>query len=216
MEDVLYRIRNGKIVDPNIPMNGLVCYLDTGGKNNTDIYRNTLLDLSGNGNHGTLQSFSFTEESGYVKDSSGGLKFDGVDDVVSTNRLVPSASPHTVFIDFELEKTAMEQDISIYLSGRLYIHKANNLAYIERTNTYFSPTIGVGNHKLCLSTSGKDDGTAVLYLNGIKHTPAMPGSNLELSSIYNIKQEGVKKINKLMIWNRVLTEQEIQKLWGYK
>ena len=206
---VLYTIRNGKIVDPNIPMNGLVCCLDTRGKYNTDIYRNTLLDLSGNGNHGTLQNFNFTEESGY---ENGGLKFDGVDDNVSTNKLVPSGSPHSALIDFELDTTAMEQDESIYVGGRLYIHKANNLAYIEWMNTYFATTVGVGNHKLCLTTSGKDDGTAVLYHNGIKYTPAIPGSNLGLFSLANIKKEGTKKINKLMIWNRVLSDTEITKL----
>ena len=80
MTEVLYTMRNGKIVDPNIPMDGLVCYLDARGKTNTDKHRGTLLDLSGNGNHGTLQNFNFTEESGYVKDLSGRLKFDGVDD----------------------------------------------------------------------------------------------------------------------------------------
>ena len=67
---VLYSMKGGVIQDPSIPTDGLVCYLDARGKTNTDKHRGTLLDLSGNGNHGTLTNFNFTEESGYVKDLS--------------------------------------------------------------------------------------------------------------------------------------------------
>ena len=108
MTEVLYTIKNGKILDPNIPMDGLVCYLDTRGKKNTDKHRATLLDLSGNGNNGVLQNFAFSESSGYVKDLSGGgnmaLNFDGVDDIVMVSKPF-TADDFTIFIDLDRDLT---------------------------------------------------------------------------------------------------------------
>ena len=122
--EVLYTMRNGKIVDPNIPMDGLACYLDTRGKHNTDIYRNTLLDLSGSGNHGTLQNFNFTEESGYVEDLSGGgtsgLKFDEVDDKLSID--VYMSQDFTIFTELNIPAT-MKGDMRFtidYQEGSFY------------------------------------------------------------------------------------------------
>ena len=121
--EVLYMMRNGKIVDPNIPMNGLVCYLDARGKTNTDKHKGTLLDLSGNGNHGTLQNFSFTEESGYVKGLSGGgygLKFDGVDDKVTID--LDMSQDFTIFTELSIPAT-MKGDMRFtidYQEGSFY------------------------------------------------------------------------------------------------
>ena len=122
MTEILYKMRNGKIVDPNIPTDGLVCYLDTRGKYNTDVYRNTLLDLSGNGNNGTLQNFNFTEESGYVEDLSGGdgLQFDGVDDKLSIN--VYMSQDFTIFTELSIPAT-MKGDMRFtidYQEGSFY------------------------------------------------------------------------------------------------
>ena len=51
---LLYKTQAGKIQNPNIPTDGLICYLDARGKTNTDKHKGILLDLSGNGNDGTL------------------------------------------------------------------------------------------------------------------------------------------------------------------
>ena len=170
--EVLYTMRNGKIVDPNIPTDGLVCYLDTRGKYNTDVYRNTLLDLSGNGNHGTLQNFSFTEESGYVKDLSGvgGLKFDGVDDEVTISGDVMDKEPFTYFVDFKIPRTAKEQNTSINLGLGFYSHQANNLIYASSTNnpdgtTYGDAELGVGRH-IFICTLREDFTKAKFFLDG--------------------------------------------------
>lgn len=122
-EEVIYSMEDDTVVYPEIPTEGLVCYLDTRGKYNTDVYRNTLLDLSGNGNHGTLQDFNFTEESGYVKDLSGGsdgLKFDGVDDKLTTN--VYMSQDFTIFTELNIPAT-MKGDMRFtidYQEGSFY------------------------------------------------------------------------------------------------
>lgn len=68
-----------ELVYPNPVKDGLVLWYDFSGRTNTDGQRGIAEDLSGNGNHGTLQNFNFTEESGYDKNK---LLFDGVDDFV--------------------------------------------------------------------------------------------------------------------------------------
>src|SRR5699024_5175874 len=66
-----------ELVYPNPVKDGLVLWYDLSGRTNTDGQRGIDEDLSGNGNHGTLQNFNYTDESGYGNNS---LIFDGVDD----------------------------------------------------------------------------------------------------------------------------------------
>lgn len=74
-----------KLVYPNPVKDGLVLWYDFSGMTNTDHNRGTVYDLSGNGNHGTLQNFNYTADSGYANNS---LIFDGVDDhALSEKRL---------------------------------------------------------------------------------------------------------------------------------
>ena len=68
-----------ELVYPNPVKDGLVLWYDFSGRTNTDGQRGIAEDLSGNGNHGTLQNFNYTTESGYEKNK---LLFDGVDDRV--------------------------------------------------------------------------------------------------------------------------------------
>src|SRR5699024_9529613 len=73
-----------ELVYPNPVKDGLVLWYDFSGRTNTDGQRNIAEDLSGNGNHGTLQNFNYTAESGYDKNK---LIFDGVDDRFVTEEL---------------------------------------------------------------------------------------------------------------------------------
>ena len=210
--EVLYTMRNGKIVDPNIPTDGLVCYLDTRGKYNTDVYRNTLLDLSGNGNHGTLENFNFTEESGYVKGLSGegtsGLQFDGVDDYIPLNLTL---ADYTIIIDAEMP----------FVEGSGYTFLDTSVLSLFR-----SPT-GT-NHYLHAGIS-KPDGTRVYPLVAHEHIGKIcikvSGETLEIKTDTLTINEKIKNgspflrmgngpvnFRKCLIYNRALTEQEIQQL----
>ena len=75
-----------ELIYPNPVKDGLVLWYDFSGMTNDDESKGIAKDLSGNGNHGTLQNFNFTPESGYDKNK---LLFDGVDDQIAT---VPPAS----------------------------------------------------------------------------------------------------------------------------
>ena len=78
--------RGEELVYPDPVKDGLVLWYDFSGMTNDDESKGIAKDLSGNGNHGTLQNFNFTPESGYDKNK---LIFDGVDDEIAT---VPPAS----------------------------------------------------------------------------------------------------------------------------
>ena len=69
-------IENKKLVYPEIVADGLQLYYDAKGKRDTDYHRDTMLDMSGNKNHGKLYNFAYEKHSGY-KD---GLVFDYIDD----------------------------------------------------------------------------------------------------------------------------------------
>ena len=69
-------IENKELVYPEIVTDGLQLYYDAKGKRDTDYHRDTMLDMSGNKNHGKLQNFAYEKHSGY-KD---GLVFDYIDD----------------------------------------------------------------------------------------------------------------------------------------
>ena len=74
-----------ELIYPEYVKDGLVLHYDFSGMTNNDASKDIARDLSGNGNHGTLQNFNFTPESGYDKNK---LLFDGVDDrIVSINPL---------------------------------------------------------------------------------------------------------------------------------
>ena len=82
--DIPFVFRGDELIYPNYVKDGLVLHYDFSGMSNSDESRGVAKDLSGNGNHGELQNFNFTEESGYVGDK---LKFDGVDDYILSNSL---------------------------------------------------------------------------------------------------------------------------------
>lgn len=91
-----------ELVYPNPVKDGLVLWYDFSGRTNTDGQRGIAEDLSGNGNHGTLQNFNYTAESGYDKNK---LLFDGVDDgVLNDNSLWQDTGTVTLEAVFDKEQ----------------------------------------------------------------------------------------------------------------
>lgn len=88
-----------ELVYPTPIRDGLVLWYDFSGRTNNDAKRGVAEDLSGNANHGTLQNFNYTAESGYDKNR---LLFDGVDDYVGVD--VP-INDFTITFSLELSGT---------------------------------------------------------------------------------------------------------------
>ena len=225
--EVLYTMRNGKIVDPNIPMDGLVCCLDTRGKYNTDVYRNTLLDLSGNGNHGTLENFSFTDGSGY---ENGGLKFDGVDDSVTPIPFDTTVTDgYTAYIDFTLTDNLPNIEI-IPILWELYDVFILSIAKPTLTLRYYVNNLDgatgyidslkklqLGNrYKIIVVREGL---IFKIFVDGVKIIEDTFNSitRQKVGRIYTFSDTGSVRLNpselhKVALYNRALTEQEIQQL----
>ena len=135
--------RGEELVYPDPVKDGLVLWYDFSGMTNDDESKGIAKDLSGNGNHGTLQNFNYTPESGYDKNK---LLFDGVDDRVISNPINTEIySIESVFIDGEIDKR-----VSLFT-----------------TLKYNSPSSG-----LCLSITANRRGFVVDYgSEGITYTP---------------------------------------------
>ena len=92
--DIPFLFRGDELMYPNYVKDGLVLHYDFSGMTNEDTSRGVATDLSGNGNHGTLQNFNFTAESGYDKNK---LLFDGVDDYVSNEKRISARTLEATF-----------------------------------------------------------------------------------------------------------------------
>ena len=101
-----------ELVYPNPVKDGLVLWYDFSGRTNADSQRGVAEDLSGNGNHGTLQNFNYTAESGYDGNK---LKFDGIDDRLTI--------PHLA-----LDKTAM----SVTHNGNIYVYEDDEVVTVNK------------------------------------------------------------------------------------
>lgn len=213
---VLYTMKGGVIQDPSIPTDGLVCYLDTLGKTNTDEHRGTLLDLSGNGNHGTLQNFNFTEEPGYVKDV--GLRFDGVDDFLEAS--FPRIETYTIFMDFGHIVRPGVADF-ILTAGYFKFHywaedNVYSLEVLNQAGTYddvnFTPTDLHGSNVI-ISVSGTS-GQVITRNTRVPINDIVKGCDRISIAIQTAEWGSFGKVDfrKLGIWNRALTDAEIQQL----
>ena len=109
-----------ELVYPNPVKDGLVLWYDFSGRTNTDGQRGIAEDLSGNGNHGTLQNFNYTTESGYEKNK---LLFDGVDDEIAITTSEPiSQMTYLMSVDISNESIQFFNTFSVQA---YYLRKQN-------------------------------------------------------------------------------------------
>ena len=124
-----------KLVYPNYISDGLVLHYDFSGMTNSDKNRGIATDLSGNGNHGTLQNFNYSAESGYDKNK---LSFDGVDDNIKTpSNLIGGLDSITISVTLKIISSVTRFDGILMMgtgTGRVWIRTVGNQL---SGNTYF-------------------------------------------------------------------------------
>ena len=220
--DIPFVFRGDELMYPNYVKDGLVLHYDFSGMTNADTSRGIAKDLSGNGNHGTLQNFNFTPESGYDKNK---LLFDGVDDRVES-------IPMSIFTDTLTLTTTLDiRDVSVsnvgYAmtltdSGATRFWLSKNGAAI-RCQMYdggeirsVSTGISTGKQSVTVTFDGK---LIRMYKNGlpvsefVSETPftSWTSNNLYIGSYDNGGAYAPPKINQknFMMYNRPLTPEEI-------
>ena len=215
-----------ELVYPNPVKDGLVLWYDFSGRTNADGQRGIAEDLSGNGNHGTLQNFNYSAESGYDKNK---LLFDGADDYVgtTTNETLNIVGDLTVEIVIECNETTND--------WRWFVGNSQNSSHITGFSLYQHPNyphglafgyrgtaLKVGNYKVeegkkyhLLGTS--EDGLLKFYINGqligSRHAAAESGDSFRdlsfMRATYYSSPHLKGGVGSTRIYNRPLTPEEI-------
>ena len=186
----------------------------------------TLRDVSGNGNHGTLTNMDAASD--WVATSKGlALDFDGVDDEVLLNKkmtdLVDSGSPITLSALFKTQKNGIQIIVGNGSSNRCYIAIGVNnglSAYwgfgAIQNSASTNAQIGYGWHFYAATYDGS---TATGYLDGVKTDEQFIGtpsfattSNVSIGrSVSSFPFQG--NLGAARIYNRALSPTEIKQLY---
>ena len=201
----LNKLKPGVVVQ-----DGLVLHYDFSHESNTSEYKGKAFDYSGNGNHGELQNFNFTEESGYVSE---GLKFDGVDDYIgeSVSRIVLLDS-YQETISFVAKVNENKRNNILYAQENLKIDlRGNSLSRADVT-----PSISLSYDfldKIVSVIMVKTETNIKTFINGelLGDASITNSSSTQLSSIGYYIPNGRPNINlyDVKIYNRTLSPEEI-------
>jgi len=206
--------KGSDLVYPSPIKDGLVLWYDFSGMSNSFENRDIATDLSGNGNHGTLQNFAYSEGSGYDKR---GLLFDGVDDYV-VNPDMPYPEQSTVCVTFR----APGKSSALWSWGSsiaLTVRNNGDIHHIEKRrepdrNTESSP-IEVGKiYNLTTITVGVMtevflQGEFLYRFEADDLVEWRAGANLNIGHlINNLRMD--EAIYSFHLYNRPLTPEEIQ------
>ena len=215
-KNIPFIYQGNELLYPNPVKNGLVLWYDFKGMKNSDVNKNTAKDLSGNGNDGTLRNFNYTSNSGY----NNGLKFDGIDDtilnILNVNKTPINASNMSISMVLDSAKVQKSQyfmqvslpDNKFFLLYRSSVDKLGYyntskenkyLNFVPETNEKFLFTLNINNKQVDLRVNNEKFGT--FEDKGL--------DNIEVISLSTKSYNGT--INSLKIYNRPLTENEIQK-----
>lgn len=201
-------------VNPRIVMNcevseifdyikdGMVAYYTGRDRNNTDENKTILPDMSGNGNDLVNKNFAYTPNSGY---GDGYIQYDGVDDFSSVEKAMTN-------IDFTILFTISDVELlnnnswSGLIYGASYYLGINKGICFSSENRYIMNG-NVSNTNFNIANKGKEI-FVVGCFNGEKENKVIGITlgSINNSPIYACKQ----KIYDVLIYNRELTEEEVQ------
>ena len=224
-KNIPFIYQGDELLYPNAIKDGLVLYYDMKGMSNNSQYKDILKDLSGNNSDAILKNFNYTNESGY---SDKGLKFDGVDDYISSLGSINRKSK-----DITIEICLDDIDKSTNWQYLVSLKDENNnfisiLIHYSKIDVNISNSID-GKHvyygldddtkHITVVLPSKENSNTSVYTNG-KETFGSTDRESIASTISVMNNELVfnsyqRKTNKtamksLKIYDRTLTEEEIQ------
>ena len=211
-----------------VPTNGLVAYYPFNGNAN---------DESGNGNHGTVNGASLTSDRNDVQNSS--YSFDGLDDYISINsnnnqldffgnccitisawiKLDNANKQYSILTNSDYNNIHQQYALKVESNSKLYFLAGDKLFESNGIN-YSSSSINNGQWTHTLVSY--DGNKLKLYLNGnldyenqiIDNFPESPSSVAFIGNSWGANNDFFPgQIDDVGIWNRALTEKEIQNLY---
>lgn len=229
----LKKLKPGVVVQ-----DGLMLHYDFSHESNISEYKGKAFDYSGNGNHGKLYNFNFTEESGYIEE---GLKFDGIDDEIRVDAITNASTKDikTWTFDVSIDLKNIESRGSIFNipcnPERLSIKvSGGNVAIGRYTNGYWSgrktPLLNKGLNNVTLlvkslsNTESPDTSFELdLYVNGVQTDHLYANSSDYYSNVANYLILGYQntvasngefafldeRILSAKIYNRLLSPEEV-------
>ena len=175
-------IENKKLVYPEIVSDGLQLYYDAKGKRDTDYHRDTLLDMSGNKNHGKLHNFAYEKHSGY-KD---GLVFDYIDDKLVRPTLDLKPDDFTFMLNGNIISFSSDGTVKRVQDGEVIESKGFNLIqngdFVDGLRNWTQSNLVQKINDKSLESSGTGTSSYNHATQSNKNLTAEEGEKLYLSS----------------------------------
>ena len=218
-KNIPFIYQGSELLYPNPVKDGLVLWYDFKGMTNNDVSKDVAKDLSGNGNNGTLQNFAYTSGSGYNE----GLKFDGVDDNLTVSK---ATSIRTIEMTLSFSNNITGDKILFHGNHALdYFYITPEAHFVMRnrrksTGGYQLKTVvnktETDFSKIKHITLIQDNFKCAVYVNGVSLGAISNFSeeaiDFKLVNIFNYNNSKSlnDKLYSIKVYDRMLTDQEIQ------
>jgi hypothetical protein len=205
------------LVEENIVSDGLVLNLDPGNSRSYAGVGNTIYDLSGFGNTGTL-----TNGPTFSALNGGSISYDGTNDsiVFSRNNILSGTQNFTIEAFIYPIATSPEHIYGNYNTGNtsgLELYLQSEKVYLWYGNTFTASISNIQKYKwyhICATRSGN---TVSIYINGSLDTTGTNSSSIGTNSPYTIgngydynTEAFLGNISQVKVYNRTLSATEIQ------
>ncbi|UXS43727.1 LamG domain-containing protein [Staphylococcus delphini] len=220
-KNIPFIYQGNELLYPNPIKDGLVLWYDFKGMSNSDTGKDIAEDLSGNNNDGTLFNLGFnTNGSGY----NDGLYFDGVDDYLELSNPLKEQKLYeqtwTVSIVVSLKddypKNPVVNGINKGLEIRNIYNQNKVLNFISNSSTtylYSTKSIEKNKKNHITYTFNYLNRENSIYINGELDSRITVEENYRPDGMLNllgISPQRNNVIYSLVIYNRALTDQEVQ------
>lgn len=217
IEQLYHATKKKYLIEENIVTNGLVLNIDPGNPNSYSGTGNTIYDLSGSGNTGTLTNGPI-----FSSLNSGSLSYDGTNDsiVISRNNILSGTQNFTIEAFVYPIATNADHIFGNYNTGNtsgveLYLQSEKvSLWYGNTITTSISNIQKYKWHHLCATRNGNSTN---IYINGSLDNTGTNSGSIGTNSFYTIgngydynTEAFLGNISQVKVYNRALSAQEIQ------
>ena len=217
IQQLYHATKKKYLIEENIVTNGLIFNLDPGNPNSYSGAGNTIYDLAGFGNTGTLTNGPI-----FSGLNGGSYSFDGTNDTIvfTKNDIISGTQNFTIDAYINPVITTAEHIFGNYNGGNtngleLYLYQGKVTLYYGGTFTFSNPVIYANNwYHVCVV---RNINTTNIYINGILDTTGTNSTSVTTTRVYTIgngfdynTEAFYGNISQVKIYNRALSATEIQ------